>query len=221
MAADAPIGVFDSGLGGLSVLGAATALLPNESFIYFGDNRRAPSGDKPPEVVLRHAEDVTDKLLSLGCKAIVIACNTATSVAAQPLRKQLSLPVIGMEPALKPASLLPGAGRILVLATRLTLSQEKFNRLMARYGRDAVAVPCPGLVELVEAGETEGARVDALLARLLSPYRDEGCKAVVLGCTHYVFLRRSVERVFGSGVPVIDGNAGTARQQQNSNQIRN
>ncbi len=209
-----PVGFFDSGLGGVSVLGEAVRLLPCERFIYFGDTAHIPYGDKPPQQVLAYTHAAVDKLVALGCKAIVIACNTATSVAAGVLRQELSMPIIGMEPALKPAELLPGEGHVLVLATRVTLSLPKFHQLMRSYGQHAVPVPCPGLMELVEAGVMDGPEVDALLQKLLRPYAGLRIKAVVLGCTHYPFLRRPIARYFGPGVALVDGNLGTVRQLQ-------
>ena len=207
-----PVGFFDSGLGGISVLGEAIKRLPNENFIYLGDTLHMPYGDKPPEEVLTYAHEAVDKLLSLGCKAIVIACNTATSVAAGELRQELTLPIIGMEPALKPASLLPGDGKVLVMATQNTLRLPKFQHLMELYGRDAIPVPCPGLMECVEAGNLEGAHVEIVLQKLLAPYLDKPVKAVVLGCTHYPFLRKTIARFFPPHVQLMDGNAGTVRQ---------
>ncbi|MEG2603372.1 MAG: glutamate racemase [Clostridia bacterium] len=207
-----PIGFFDSGLGGIGVLGEALRRLPAENYLYFGDTAHIPYGDKPREEVLRYAHAAVERLTGLGCKAIVIACNTATSVAVGELRQELELPIIGMEPALKPASQIEREGRILVLATRMTLSLEKFQRLMLLYGHDALPVPCPGLMECVEAGELQGAHVNEVLRALLAPYLNMPVKAVVLGCTHYVFLRETIASFFAPEVPLIDGNAGTIRQ---------
>lgn len=212
---DRPVGVFDSGLGGISVLGELLKRLPTEDYVYFGDTLHIPYGDKPPEEVMRYCREAVDQLLLRRCKAIVIACNTATSVAASTLRQELPLPVIGMEPALKPASLLPGDGQVLVLATHVTLTLPKFKALMERYGQHAVPVSCSGLMECVEAGELHGQRVHELLAQLLAPWLDKPVKAVVLGCTHYVFLRDEIARFFAPDVPLIDGNEGTARQLKN------
>ena len=167
-----PVGLLDSGLGGISVLGEALRQLPNEDYVYYGDTANAPYGDKTPEEVLGLVHQAVERLIELRCKAIVIACNTATSVSAGKLRQELALPIIGMEPALKPASLLPGEGKILVMATRVTLALPKFQALMAQYGRDAV----------------------------------------VLGCTHYPFLRKAIAALFPEGTPLIDGNAGSVRQ---------
>jgi len=207
-----PVGLLDSGLGGISVLGEALRQLPNEDYVYYGDTANAPYGDKTPEEVLGLVHQAVERLIELRCKAIVIACNTATSVSAGKLRQELALPIIGMEPALKPASLLPGEGKILVMATRVTLALPKFQALMAQYGRDAVPVPCPGLMECVERGELEGPQVTALLRQLLGPWLSQPVKAVVLGCTHYPFLRKAIAALFPAGTPLIDGNAGSVRQ---------
>lgn len=209
---DRPVGMLDSGLGGISVLAQALRDLPREDYVYFGDTAHIPYGDKDPAEVLRLTRQGVDRLLAHGCKAIVIACNTATSVAAAQLRQEMTLPVIGIEPALKPASLLPGEGQILVLATRVTLKLPKFQALMERYGNHAVPVPCSGLMECVEAGQLEGERVNTLLSELLTPYLDKPVKAVVLGCTHYPFLKKAIAAFLPAGTPLIDGNAGTVRQ---------
>lgn len=207
-----PIGVFDSGFGGVSVLASAALRLPRERFIFLGDNLHAPYGDRTPEEVLAYTRQGVERLTGMGCKAIVIACNTATSAAAAALRRELPLPVIGMEPALKPASLLPREGAVLVMATTMTLRLDKFHLLMERFGQNAVPVPCPGLVELIEAGETDGPRIRRKLTELLSPHLTGPVKAVVLGCTHYVFLRRALQALLPADVALVDGNEGTARQ---------
>ena len=206
-----PIGVFDSGIGGISVLRNMRADLPREDFIYFGDDKNAPYGTRPEPEILRLAEADADFLLKKNVKAIVIACNTATSAAAAALRGKLSIPVIGMEPALKPASLFRKDGMIAVLATSATLRQEKFRHLMERYGEYAVPVPCPGLMDYVERGVTEGAELDAFLQKVLATFRDYRFDAAVLGCTHYVFLKRVLSELLPN-VPLVDGNDGTARR---------
>ncbi len=210
-----PIGVFDSGFGGVTVLASAARLLPAEDFIFLGDNLHAPYGDRTPEEVLAFARSAVGRLADMGCKAILIACNTATSVAAAALRSELTLPIIAMEPALKPASQLPGKGAVLVMATVMTLKLPLFQTLMKSYGQDAVPVPCPGLVELIEAGETDGPRVRRKLNELLSPHLERPVKAVVLGCTHYVFLKPALRAFLPAGVTLVDGNEGTARQLRN------
>ena len=152
-----PIGVFDSGIGGISTLKEMIRELPREHFIYYGDTANAPYGTKSTEEVIGCVRKVVEHLQEKQIKALVIACNTATGAAAAVLRKELTIPVIAMEPALKPASEKREGGSILVMATPLTLQMEKFNLLMKKYGEGAVRVPCPGLMELVEADDGEGA----------------------------------------------------------------
>lgn len=205
-----PIGVFDSGVGGISTLGAMIRLLPREKFIYYGDTRNAPYGTKTTEEVIRCVRGVVRELERSDIKALVIACNTATGAAAATLRAELEIPVIGMEPALKPAYEAEREGSILVMATPLTLRQEKFIRLMEKYGEHAVPLPCDGLMELVEGEAEEEARkyLEALFAE-----RDmEKVGAVVLGCTHYVFLRPMIREMLPERILITDGNEGTARQ---------
>lgn len=212
MASDLPIGFFDSGVGGVSVLREARALLPQEHFIFYGDNAHAPYGSKSEEEIRALTWDAVQILLAQNIKALVIACNTATSAAAASLRQALTLPVIGMEPALKPATQLRHGGIVLVLATPRTLSLPKFQQLMQRYGEDAIPVPCPGLVEFVERGVLKGEALYRFLEGLLKPYLNRQVDAVVLGCTHYIFVRDTIAALFPPSTLVIDGNEGTVRQ---------
>jgi glutamate racemase len=208
-----PIGVFDSGVGGLTVLATAVKLLPKESFIYFGDTANAPYGSRSADDVRQLSLAAATRLYEQGCKALVVACNTATGAAVTSLRELLPIPIIGMEPALKPA--LERGGKILVMATPLTLREEKFRRLCTRCGADqhnAVVLPCPGLVEMVERGETQGPEMEHVLAKLLAGVDMDGVTAVVLGCTHYLFLRTALARMLPAGTAFIDGNYGTTRQ---------
>ncbi len=207
-----PVGMFDSGVGGISVLRTARVLLPGEDFLYYGDTGHAPYGTKPPEEVKGYVLRVAEHLMSKGAKAILIACNTATSVAVETLRATVKIPVIGMEPALKPAALLRHGGRILVMATPVTLRLPKFQRLMEQYGEGAVPVPCPGLMEFVERGELNEEGLRNHLKGLLSPFNDASVDAVVLGCTHYIFLRQMIKSLFPPKTAVLDGNVGTVRQ---------
>lgn len=210
MSSNQPIGVFDSGVGGISTLGALRTVLPQEHFIYYGDTAHAPYGTKPREEVMGYIRGVMDTLLAQQVKAIVIACNTATSVAAATLRAELTLPIIGIEPALKPAAEARHGGQILVLATPVTLTLPKFEHLMSLYGEGAVRVPCPGLMDLVEAEDF--AQAKKYLTELFSAYDMSQVDAVVLGCTHYVFLRPVLADLLPERVQVMDGNLGTARQ---------
>ena len=208
---DAPVGVFDSGVGGVSVLRELRAQLPNENFIYFGDSANAPYGEKSREEIQTLAWQVVEKLLTKGIKALVIACNTATSAAAPLIRQRLDMPVVAMEPALKPASERAHGGKIIVMATPLTLKLDKFKHLMEEYGHDALPMPCPGLMELVERGIVDGPEIDAYLSDVRERAAGQTVDSVVLGCTHYVFLHAAVQRAFPKA-QIIDGNAGTARQ---------
>ena len=205
-----PVGVFDSGIGGISTLRELVRELPRERFIYYGDIANAPYGTKSTEEVTACVQKVVDHLLEKQIKALVIACNTATGAAAATLRRELTIPVIGMEPALKPASEKREGGSILVMATPLTLQMEKFNLLMSKYGEGAVRVPCPGLMELVEADDGKGAL--EYLKKLFGQYELDRVDAVVLGCTHYVFLKDMIRGLLPEHIVITDGNAGTARQ---------
>ena len=207
-----PVGIFDSGVGGISVLRELRAQLPQENVIYYGDTAYAPYGTKPPEAVMARVRQVMAELLNRDVKAVVIACNTATSVAAATLRAEMTLPIIGMEPALKPTHQLRHGGRILVMATPLTLRLPKFEALMARYGEGASPLPCPGLMELVEEGKLDGPEIEDYLHHLFAPYRDTPVDAVVLGCTHYVFLHPILRRLLPAETAILDGNAGAIRQ---------
>lgn len=205
------IGIFDSGMGGISVLHAARRLLPHENFLYYGDNANAPYGTRSIEEIRRLAGGAIDRLLERGVKAIVIACNTATSAYGEILRARLTIPVVGMEPALKPAQAARHGGAILVLATRATLTLPKFRRLMDAYGDAAIPVVGEGLVELVESGLAGTPAADDALRRLLTPYLDRPVDCVVLGCTHYAFLARSV-RALLPDARIFDGREGTAER---------
>ena len=205
-----PIGVFDSGVGGIGTLAALRRELPRERFLFYGDTANAPYGTKTRQDCMACIERVMDHLLAQDVKAVVIACNTATAVAAKELRARYDLPIIGIEPALKPAHELRHGGSVLVLATPMTLRLEKFQALYAKYGEGAIPLPCPGLMELVEAEDNEAAR--RYLLALFAPYDLHAVDAVVLGCTHYVFLRPILAEILPDTVSVLDGNEGTARQ---------
>jgi len=204
------IGVFDSGVGGVGTLAALRRELPEERFIFYGDTANAPYGTKSREECMACVQRVMDHLLAQDVKAVVIACNTATAVAAAELRARYALPIIGIEPALKPAHEMRHGGSILVLATPMTLRLEKFRALYERYGEGAIPLPCPGLMELVEQ-EAYG-QAKRYLTELFAPYDLTQVDAVVLGCTHYVFLRPVLAELLPPNVQVLDGNEGTARQ---------
>lgn len=210
-----PIGFFDSGLGGISVLRGTMRLLPGEDYIYFGDSLNAPYGDRSLDDVCRLSREAALRLLDRGAKAIVIACNTATSAAAAALREEFpDIPVIGTEPAVKPAVEQFAGGRILVMATDRTLREKKFLDLWDRHREQAeiIPVPCSGLMEFVERGILRGEEPENFLRQLLAPYLESAVDAVVLGCTHYPFLREPIRKVLGPKPAILDGAEGVARQ---------
>jgi glutamate racemase len=207
------IAVFDSGVGGISVLRHLVALLPAERFLYFGDSANAPYGTKTKEQVRALTFAAAEKLMKQGIKALVVACNTATSAAINDLRAAYpDLIIIGIEPALKlAADRFPG-GRLGVMATPMTLREEKFARLMERFSLscDIYKIPAPGLVELIESGRADSPETDALLRELFAPYPK--LDALVLGCTHYPFAKTAISRVLGDDTALLDGGDGTARE---------
>lgn len=206
-----PIGIFDSGLGGLSVLAAIRKFMPTENLIYFGDSANAPYGIKNRQQVKQLSITICDHLVDQGVKAIVVACNTATSAAVSDLRKRYSIPIIGMEPALKPAVEQTETGIVAVLATALTLKESKFQGLLEQFrtGRRIFSIPCPELVILVESGILEGDIADAAVSESMKNIDKDNLAAVVLGCTHYVFLKKVFEKSLGPKTLIVDGNQGT------------
>lgn len=211
---DAPIGLFDSGVGGLAILAAVRRLLPYEDLLYLADSAHFPYGPKPDEDVIRLAEANTRFLLERGCKLVVVACNTASGSALPHLRATFPVPFVGVEPGVKPATAATRTGHVAVLATEGTVSGRNFARLVSQLadGVTVHAVPAPGLAAAVERGEVTGRRVTGLLERYLAPLRESPVDVLVLGCTHYAFLRRAVAEAAGPGVTVIDTAEPVARQ---------
>ena len=209
------IAVFDSGVGGISVLRHLRRQMPGERYVYFGDSANAPYGSRPTEEVRRLTLAAAEKLLAGGpVKALVIACNTATAAAVTDLREKYpELIVIGIEPALKLAADHFPSGRIGVMATEVTLREEKFDLLMHRFDENCsiVKIPAPGLVQLIEAGKADSPETEALLHTILDPYVGR-LDALVLGCTHYPFAAGAISRVLGGNVTLLDGGDGTARE---------
>ena len=221
MSPDAPIGVFDSGVGGLSVLRHIRAQLPQEQLIYFADAGFAPYGDKPEPEVLARALAIAGFLHRCGAKAIVVACNTATVAAIKILREHYpALPIVGVEPGLKPAAALTRNGKIGVLATDGTLAGEKFLRLRAQIGAASQAEffvqGCAGLADRIEQGELDDAVTVAMLERYIAPLLDQGVDTLVLGCTHYPFVQDAISaiarRLGTQPVTLVDTGAAVARQ---------
>ena len=209
------IAVFDSGVGGISVLRHLRRLMPGERYLYFGDSANAPYGIRSTREVRALTLAAAEKLVTENSiKALVIACNTATAAAVEQVRQTYpELIVIGIEPALKVAADHFPGGRVGVMATEVTLREEKFDHLLHRFDEEcAVAkIPAPGLVELVEAGQADSPAAEVLLHRVLSPYIGR-LDALVLGCTHYPFARKAIGHILGERVVLLDGGSGTARE---------
>ncbi|MNF50561.1 Glutamate racemase [compost metagenome] len=214
---DAPIGVFDSGVGGLSVLGEIRALLPNESLLYVADSGHVPYGEKSPEFIRERCRLLAGFLLEHGAKALVLACNTATAAGVAELRELYpQLPIVGMEPAVKPAAAATRSGVVGVLATTGTLKSAKFAALLDRFASDVrvITQPCPGLVERIEAGELDDVQTRDMLRGWVQPLLAEGCDTLILGCTHYPFIKPLLRELLPESVSLIDTGAAVARQLQ-------
>lgn len=207
------IAVFDSGMGGLSVLRHLRRIMPGERFWYFGDSANAPYGTRSKAEVTALTQAAVERLLARGVKAVVIACNTATSAAIENLRQTYpDRIIVGIEPALKPAADRFPRGTVGVMATPMTLREEKFQHLMERYDSCTIhRIPAPELVRLVEAGKADSPESEAYLRELLAPYIGK-LDALVLGCTHFPFAERTLRRVLGDRVVLLDGGDGTARE---------
>jgi glutamate racemase len=208
------IGIFDSGVGGLSVLQAIRARLPHAELLYAADTAYAPYGDRSEEFLCDRSERIAGFLCEQGAQMIVVACNTATAAAVARLRAASpALPLVGVEPGVKPAVALSGTRRIGVLATTRTLASEKFRKLAEAHADGATLVlqPCPGLADAIEAADAQGSGLDVLVERYCAPLRDAGVDVAVLGCTHYVFARALFERAL-PGVQLVDTAAAIARQ---------
>jgi glutamate racemase len=218
---DSPIGIFDSGVGGLSVLRHIRAELPNEHLLYFADSGFAPYGDKPEEVVAERVLAIAAFLVEQGVKALVVACNTATVAAIRLLRERYpTMPIVGVEPGLKPGSAASRNGIVGVLATEGTLSGEKFlllrDQIVTETGTRFLLQPCVGLADQIEFGEMDSEDTTAMLARYIEPLLKEGADTLVLGCTHYPLVRASIEHVIARvtmrEVTLIDTGDAVARQ---------
>jgi len=212
-----PIAVFDSGVGGISVLRELVKILPQEDYIYYGDSKNAPYGMKDKETVKELTIDAAEYLFEQGAKGLVVACNTATSAAVRALRELYpEIPIVGIEPAVKPAALLKPKGRVLVMATPMTIREEKFQKLMEKYTSEAeiIPLPCPGLMDYVERGDLVSDDFRRYLEELLYAYRIHPVDAVVLGCTHYPFAKELIQDILGPHVVVFDGGEGTAREMK-------
>lgn len=218
MANNAPVGVFDSGVGGLSVLREIRQRLPQESLLYLADTAHVPYGEKSADYIRERCQRIAAFLLKQGAKALVVACNTATAAAVNDLRTHYpQVPVVGMEPALKPAVAHTQSGVVGVLATTGTLKSARFAALLERYSGTTrfITQPCPGLVEQIEAGALDSDSTRNLLKQFVSPLLAEGCDTLILGCTHYPFIKPLLLELLPSSVQLIDtGVAVASRLQQ-------
>ncbi|MEQ7918131.1 glutamate racemase [Xanthomonas sp. WHRI 1810A] len=216
-ASDAPVGVFDSGVGGLSVLGEIHRLLPNESTLYVADCGHIPYGEKTPEFIRQRCVVIAEFFRAQGAKALVLACNTATVAGVADLRERFpDWPIVGMEPAVKPAAAATRTGVVGVLATTGTLQSAKFAALLDRFAADVQVItqPCPGLVELIETGDLTSPTIRHLLQGYVEPLLQAGCDTIILGCTHYPFLKPLLREMVPAAVTLIDTGGAVARQLQ-------
>lgn len=218
---DSPIGFFDSGLGGLSIWKEVNGLLPHESTIYLADSLNAPYGQKTKQEIIDFSIKNTELLIKMGCKLIVVACNTATTNAVQLLRENYEIPFIGIEPAIKPAALKTKSGKIGVLATKGTLNSDLFSHAANSLdeGLELIEVEGKGLVQLIEAGKIEETR--GLLDTYIVPLLDKGVDSIVLGCSHYPFLIPVIRQIIPNDVTIIDSGEAVARQSKNILNINN
>jgi glutamate racemase len=209
-----PIGVFDSGVGGLSVLREIRRELPHESVVYVADSGHAPYGDRPAAYIQDRSVAVTRALIDRGAKAVVVACNTATGAAVDVLRRSFTLPIVAIEPAVKPAAAATRSGVVGVMATSVTVASTNLLRLVGQYpapgGTEMQA--CPGLAEQVERGDLDSADTRGLVQQYVRPLVDKGADTIVLGCTHYAFLEPLIREVAGPDVRVIDPAPAVARE---------
>ena len=211
-----PIGLFDSGMGGLSVWREIRAALPQESLIFFGDGVRCPYGSRPEAEVLQFTVEAVERLIAEGCKLIVIACNTATAVAIDTLRESYpNIPFVGLEPAIKPAALTTKSGTVAVLATKRSLEGRLFLHTSERYADKVQIIKSvgEGFVEIVERGEEDTPAAEAAVRAVVEPIIEAGADKIVLGCTHYPFLRKTIEGVVGGrDVEIIDSGSAISRR---------
>lgn len=212
---DPRIGIFDSGIGGLTIAAAIRQALPRERLLYFGDNAHVPYGERTSEEILRFSIAITEALLAKGCTLIVIACNTASAAALMPLRERMpGIPFVGMEPAVKPAVEHTRTGVVGVLATIATVQGHALADVVERFAQDVEVIrqACPGLAQRIDAGHFDGPELEALLRGWIEPMLERNIDALVLGCTHYPLVRPLIEQITGPGVRVIEPSEAIARR---------
>lgn len=214
MTNESPVGIFDSGVGGLSIARRIREILPNEHLLYIADSAHVPYGEKSDSFIYQRSSAIIDFLLERNVKAVVIACNTATVSSIQKLRSNYSVPIIGVEPGVKPAVFKTGSGIIGVLATAQTIKSVSFNNLAKVFSENVKieVQPCPGLVEQVEALLLEGEETETLIMKYVLPLLAKGADNIVLGCTHYAFLAPLIRKVAGPGVEIINTDLAVARE---------
>jgi len=212
--ASAPVGIFDSGLGGLSVLRAVRAILPHERLIYVADSLHAPYGERDDDFIVDRTMAIGEWLVAQGAKALVVACNTATAQSIALVRERLPIPLVGVEPGVKPAAAASKSRVVGVLATAVTLRSARFQSLLDRYAGDCrfICLPGHGLVQAVERCDTSSPALMALLESYLAPMLDAGADTLVLGCTHYPFLDRAIRDIAGERLQIVDTSVAIARQ---------
>lgn len=210
------IGIFDSGVGGLSVFRELYALMPEQDYVYLSDAAHCPYGNKPVEYIIERAEAITRFLIDKGAEVVVIACNTATAAAVKYLREKYPIPFVGMEPAIKPAALTSKTGVVGVLATANTFKGSLYHNTLEKFASDVQVIEKvgEGLVEFVESGQTEGTEVEKVLHRYIDPMLEADADAVVLGCTHYPFLESAIRKIAGDQVNIINPAPAIALQTQ-------
>jgi len=208
------IGIFDSGIGGLSIAQAIATALPNEELLYFADQKYSPYGDKPRELIQQRAETIVNFMLDQGCKTIVVACNTATVNTIEQLRSKFRIPIIGVEPGIKPAVLQSKTGVIAVLATEQTLASDAYRQLAAQYQSDVKieSIACPEFVTLVEKNNYVGQQAYVCVQTIIEPLLKTGADQIVLGCTHFSFLKPVIKSVLAGRAEVIDTATSVAKQ---------
>lgn len=209
-----PIGIFDSGIGGLTVLKKIIQVLPNEKYIYYADIDNVPYGTKPKEDVKKYIKDAIDFFISKNVKAIVIACNTATSIAIKEIRQMYTIPIVGIEPAAKPAVENRGEKRVLIMATPTTIKEEKLKYLLRRLEAEEYVdlVPMPKLVEFAENGDFTSKEVEQYIVDQLKNHNLKEYSELVLGCTHFPFFKEILSKIFPKDTQIIDGSLGVANR---------
>lgn len=216
-----PIGIFDSGIGGLSIMQCITQQLPNENLVYVADTLNAPYGDKSTTFIQQRVLEIADWFIAKNTKAIVVACNTATVNAIDKLRENITIPVIGVEPAIKPAANISKDKKVAILVTKATAENQRFLSLVKQYSNnnDVYIQPCPGLVELIEQDQKNSLACMSLLASYLAPLLEKGIDTIVLGCTHYPLVKPLINQICGNNITIMETALPVTEQLQRQLQL--